>query len=765
MVTVLMTVTIPTCSSSLSKTPTLLTTSSSVTFIRHERCWTSEFRRTNREQKPLSAPPMDVRPSKQVAIRCSTTSSLSNPFTEMWILLSLFREIGFEERETEVLLDINPALRFTSSKSLRNRVHSLRSVGIDGFALCRLITKRPDVLTAEEIDPLICFIRDELEGEVDPVQLKRLLTVTEPRLLAGFARKVRLLIHHGVPPQKLTHVLNNVNLSKVFCHKPDEEIERTIIFLNRFGGVHLIVKRPSLLNYDLETQLIPRTGFLMELSGGDEDATGVVLRKLPAILTYTVEHFESHVEFLRSFVGLTDLEIFKIVLVYPNVFSASKERKLRPRIEFLKQCRLSSNDIFRFLTKAPLFIGLSFKENLSTKLGFLVKIGYENRTKELALAMGAVTRTSCENMQKVIGVFLSYGFSFEDILAMSEKHPQILQYNHKSLEKKMEYLIEEMDREIGELLAFPAFLGYKLDDRIRHSRLELMLTRSYFEAMLLLLLTKAKAAELLICSEMMGPDVAQHALVSASCKSFEDVATTLIKNGVDKNCMDRILLRSAKPSLHANIDCMPLVATIVSRPVSMVKYCWSWLLRVLAWGLVSITRDIAVQLAKKSAFGSSINDIFLQAIITAKRIYSTSLKVFSPLHFVAGIGNAELLHPVLHQSREDINKQDESGSNVEAFWLLIMSGADISVKNRDGNGDVPLTAPSSFIMQHQEGTWKAMPMPTSCCYKEGLNVCMPTVGEKQPPYLWQGEAMEVRVIFDYLASTRAIKGGTLQDHP
>ncbi|XVE58267.1 hypothetical protein DITRI_Ditri04bG0156700 [Diplodiscus trichospermus] len=32
----------------------------------------------------------------------------------------------------------------------------------------------------------------------------------------------------------------------------------------------------------------------------------------------------------------------------------------------------------------------------------------------------------------------------------------------------MEYLTGEMDREVGELLTFPAFLGYKLDDRIKH---------------------------------------------------------------------------------------------------------------------------------------------------------------------------------------------------------------------------------------------------------------------------------------------------------
>lgn len=120
------------------------------------------------------------------------------------------------------------------------------------------------------------------------------------------------------------------------------------------------------------------------------------------------------------------------------------------------------------MTKAPLFISLSFEENLAHKLAFLFKLGYKDRTKELATAMGAVTRTSCRNMQEAIGIFLEYGLSCENILEMSLKHPQVLQYNHESLKEKLNYLVEDMGREVGELLSFPAFLGYKLDSRIKH---------------------------------------------------------------------------------------------------------------------------------------------------------------------------------------------------------------------------------------------------------------------------------------------------------
>lgn len=416
--------------------------------------------RNNSLCKPVLAP-LSCRPSNSLHTNFST-----NLPTEMG-LFSLLRKIGFNERETQLLLDRNPSLNFAPFESIQTRILSLESLGIVEFSLSSLIAKHPDILTAKEIDGLLRFISDDLEGKIEPSLLFHLLDSAEPKFLVDFERKLRLLLHHGIPPEKLAHILDNVNLNKAIWLKSVEDMKRTLTFMNQFStGIDIIVRRPSILNYNLETQLIPRIGVIKELSGGDLNATGSVLLKLPAILTYSAEHLQSHVEFLKSFAGLENNQIFKIVLVYPNVFSASRKRKLRPRIEFLKQCGLTSMDIFKFLIKAPLFLSLSF-ENLNMKLGFLVKIGYVHRTREMAIAIGAVTRTSYENLQKVIGLFLKY-FSCVDIVAMSKKHPQVLQYNHSSLEEKMNYLVEEMGREIEEVLAFPAFLGYKLNSRIKH---------------------------------------------------------------------------------------------------------------------------------------------------------------------------------------------------------------------------------------------------------------------------------------------------------
>ncbi|XP_038973414.1 transcription termination factor MTERF8, chloroplastic-like isoform X2 [Phoenix dactylifera] len=404
------------------------------------------------------APLLPLRRSPSCFTRCTTSTSPS--------ISKATSELGLDEREVECLLQKHPELELASPESLHRRLLSLQSVGITGLGLHRTVARRPKTLTSPEVGRFIDFVHKELEG-LEPAKLERLLVSSHPQFFPAFSAKVRLLVDHGMPGNKLGQVLNDVNISKVFGARPIEGLERMIVFLKGYGWPELIVRRPSLLNLDLENQLIPRVDYLAEVGAGDREATGLIINKWPAILSCTVEHFRSHIEFWRS-IGLADKEVFKIAMVYPQIFSVSKERKLKPRIEFLHQCKMNAEDISKFLIKAPLFVSLSFEYNLSKKLAFLVKIGYRHRTRELALAVGAVTRTSCENLQMVIDLFFSYGFSRENVLTMSMKHPQVLQYNHESMEKKIEFLVEGMGREIGELLIFPAFLGYKLDDRIRH---------------------------------------------------------------------------------------------------------------------------------------------------------------------------------------------------------------------------------------------------------------------------------------------------------
>ncbi|KAK8964077.1 hypothetical protein KSP40_PGU000514 [Platanthera guangdongensis] len=390
----------------------------------------------------------------------TNTASILSHFGSVLLLT----ELGIDQNEAEFLLHNNQAV--TSSESLRLRIGTLQSVGLTNFFLRQAIAKRPDILTSLETGSFLNFINEEAV-ELLPKKLERLLVSTHPASFPGLLIKIRLLLCYGFPQKKLGHLLNVVDINRAFTNRTIDVIKKMILFLQRYGWPDIIVRRPKLLNLEFYDQLLPRVQFFTDLAGGDEESSSILIQKMPAILAYTVDHLESHLEFWKS-VGLTEEQVFKIALVYPNIFSVSRERKLTSRIEFLDQCQLDAEAIFKFLIKAPLFVSLSYEENLAKKLSFLVKLGYRYRTREMAFAIGATTRTSTKNMQKVLGLFFCHGFSGEDVLSMSKKHPQVLQYSCESLEKKMEFLIHEMDREVGELLNFPAFLGYKLDGRIKY---------------------------------------------------------------------------------------------------------------------------------------------------------------------------------------------------------------------------------------------------------------------------------------------------------
>uniref|UniRef100_J3LZ45 Uncharacterized protein n=1 Tax=Oryza brachyantha TaxID=4533 RepID=J3LZ45_ORYBR len=82
---------------------------------------------------------------------------------------------------------------------------------------------------------------------------------------------------------------------------------------------------------------------------------------------------------------------------------------------------------------------------------------------------------------------------------------------------------------------------------------------------------QATLAAIFMGSDLVRPRVAVHALVSAAARGFVDVVDSLIKCGADPNATSRVLLRSLKPSLHANVDCTALFAAIVSRQVAVVR--------------------------------------------------------------------------------------------------------------------------------------------------------------------------------------------------
>eukprot|EP01018_Ginkgo_biloba_P012315 Gb_07257 [translate_table: standard] len=390
----------------------------------------------------------------------------------------ILEEIGLSRTEVKLLLLKNPYILDRNPASTITNVHALQALGITGDHLILLVKKRPSIFIAN-LEPIVTSIQQNIQG-FDLVKFHKVLFKADHQLLVNFPEKVNMLLRHGLPSYQLANVLNNLNL-KVFCEKPIEELDKVICFLKQYDTNNetcgLIIRRSALLQLSLEKDLVPRTSFFEKL-GADQDSLKKLFRRFPLILAYTVEHFEKHVAYLKS-VGFTEENVLMMVKAYPQTLSLSIERKMKPRIEFLKNCGLNQQEVAKLLIRHPTFLGLSFDDNLSKKVALLLKVGFESYSCELAQALSTVTRTSYEKMQITVDLLLSYGLSYEDICYMGKRQPHFLRYSPESIKPKIDYLVNDMSRSIHDLISFPAFLGYSLEDRIkpRHEMMKWLISR------------------------------------------------------------------------------------------------------------------------------------------------------------------------------------------------------------------------------------------------------------------------------------------------
>ncbi|RDX94683.1 Ankyrin-3, partial [Mucuna pruriens] len=266
---------------------------------------------------------------------------------------------------------------------------------------------------------------------------------------------------------------------------------------------------------------------------------------------------------------------------------------------------------------------------------------------------------------------------------------------------------------------------------------EALLEASYFG--------RARFAELLMQSNMIRPQVAVHALVSACCRGFVEVVDVLIKHGVDVNAIDRILLQSSKPFLHANVDCNALFAAVVSRQINVVRLllqvgvrldmkvklgAWSWdtdtgeEFRVgvglaeaypITWCAVeyfestgAILHMLLCHLSPNSLhFGRSllhhaiicnnekaVNTLLNRGADAQVVVQTTEETNEHPIHMAARLGSCNILQCLINGGC-NLNSQTKSGDTAlmicvrhkheKCFAVLASAGADLGIVNSSGH--------------------------------------------------------------------------------
>lgn len=190
----------------------------------------------------------------------------------------------------------------------------------------------------------------------------------------------------------------------------------------------ILCKRPQICGISLTDNLIPTMAFL-ETLGIDKNQWAKVIYRFPAILTYSRQKLTATVDFLIE-MGLSDENIGKVLTRCPNIISYSVDDKLRPTVEYFRSLKV---DVAVLLHRCPQTFGLSIETNLKPVTEF----------------------------------FLDKGYSLDDIRIMISRYGALYTFSlSENLMPKWAYF-QTMDYPKSELVKFPQYFGYSLEERIK----------------------------------------------------------------------------------------------------------------------------------------------------------------------------------------------------------------------------------------------------------------------------------------------------------
>ncbi|XP_042469707.1 transcription termination factor MTERF5, chloroplastic-like [Zingiber officinale] len=247
---------------------------------------------------------------------------------------------------------------------------------------------------------------------------------------------VLYLVNLGV---KLEQIKDIIRKFPAFAYYSlDRKIKPVVEFLLELGVPQpdiptILIKRPQLCGISMSENLKPMMTYL-ENFGVDKNKWGKVIYRFPALLTYSRQKVKTTVDYLSE-LGVSEQNIGKILTRCPHIISYSVEDKLKPTADYLESIGINVASVVH---KCPQTFGLSVEANLKPITVFFLQRGYsKGEVSTMVNRYGAL-----------------YTFSLAG-----------------NLIPKWNYFLT-MDYPKSELVKFPHYFGYSLEERIkpRYSR-------------------------------------------------------------------------------------------------------------------------------------------------------------------------------------------------------------------------------------------------------------------------------------------------------
>lgn len=258
-------------------------------------------------------------------------------------------------------------------------------------------------------------------------------------------------------------------MARVSGSVPTEKLPQHVIYLIELGmdleDIQQVTRKfPAFAYYSLDGKVRPVVEFLLEL-GIPKSEIPIILRKRPQLCGISLyENLIPTMKFLES-LGLDKKKWAKVIYRFPPLLTYSRQ-KLMSTVDFLYEMGLTAQDVGKILTRCPNIISYSVEENLRptaeyfSLLGINVAVVLQRSPQTFGLSIEG-------NLKPITAFFLDKGYSLEDLRTMIQRYGTLYTFSLVgNMIPKWNFFLT-MDYPQSELVKFPQFFGYSLEERIK----------------------------------------------------------------------------------------------------------------------------------------------------------------------------------------------------------------------------------------------------------------------------------------------------------
>ncbi|KAA8522489.1 hypothetical protein F0562_013149 [Nyssa sinensis] len=273
-----------------------------------------------------------------------------------------------------------------------------------------------------------------------------------------------LIERHQFSPETASKVS-----SVVAYLKNPEKSDSVLSFLKEtgFSKIHLeqVIKSvPQVLSANLDHNIKPKIKIFHDSGFSPTDIVEIISAD-PWILTRSANRLGPSILALKNVLG-SNVDVSRILKVSGWFLKQDLEKTMKPNIEFMMSCGISSSQITKFVYNFPRFL-LHKPESVKEFVKKVDEMGFNRKSGMFLHAIRAVSSMTAENWEHKLELFRNLGFSEDDILSVFRRVPQVFAVSERKIKEATKVLLSTGKYDISFIISHAELLICSVEQRLK----------------------------------------------------------------------------------------------------------------------------------------------------------------------------------------------------------------------------------------------------------------------------------------------------------